>query len=566
MVAVALPLIPLILVVEAAISLESARWWRLFGVWDSTESWLEIFDGRVWRLFFNTLWLAFLTAVFAMLLALPPAIIVARYQFFGRQWLSRLLVLPVAIPPYLFAIIYSDLNRQAILPSLGWSLEVRDVFNLLHALINPITPSGLAPSNGVYGLTSAALILALAGYPYLFLLLKQRLQRENSHWRDSARLLNVSPSIRFWRIALPWFRPALIAGLTVILLHVLADYGAVKVLRVETFTKSIFKYITELHQYSMAAALSVILLGLGSAVVAFGWLGQQQRSAKDAQRDYPRQKLIGFKLLLAYVLLVLILLPAVVVPLGWLGYWTYAELQSSFDIAFAVELLEHTGASVGFAAAATVLAMLAGFALSYYRWVHEGQSARHLRARYFAGHWGSTFNRYTSRMLVSLGTVGFVLPGPIVALGLLLVASWLVVPESLQMVFSYMLFAVALAVRYLPIAVQGEQAALAGFSPRLLEAAQLQGVGRFATLRRVLLPAIRPSLLAAGVLTAIEILKDLPIALVIRPLKIDTLPMDIWNEIDQESLELAAPAALMLVVLSLPLVFILDRRGRTGQG
>lgn len=519
--AVLLPMVPLVLVVAEAMSLDVQSWGRLLGV---DLGW----QAKVWRLLFNTFWLTLLTAMFALLFAVPTAWLMARYQFWGRRWLSRLLVLPVAIPPYLFAVIYSDVQYREIA---GWQL--RDGFNVLNALIDSMTPVAVH-SSGVSGFAGAAWLLALAGFPYLYLLLKQRMQRETVAWHDSARLLGVPVWRRWLNISLPWWRPALLGGLTIIALHVLADYGTVYLLSVQTFTSEVFKQV-DMAQRDTAAAVSVVLLTVGIMVVAGGWFGQKsgrQTGARLTQRAYPRRQLRGLPLALAYVGLLLLLLPSVLIPLSWLVYWSWQippELATS-----AYDLLTRAVASFGFAAAAAALAMLAGLVLCYYRWRYGGMY---------------------SQGLLAVGTVGFVLPGPIVALGLLLFTA-LYFPALLN---SYLVLIVALAVRYLPVAIQGEQAALQGFSLRMLEASQLYGYSRWRSIWRVMVPAIKPGLLAAAILTGIEMLKDLPMILMLKPHGIETLPMALWEEATQESEELAARSALLLVVLCLPLVAILDR-------
>lgn len=549
--AVALPLVPLVLVIAAALDLDVDAWQRLIN-YDAADSyatpvsitWLDslqsVFQGlttsKVTTLLLNTIGLAALTGLFAFILALPAARLFARHEFFASRWLSRLLVLPVAIPPYLFAVIYSGLDNQSwVFLGVEWSTQA--VFSALADSVSLLSAGKLHQGQGLYSITGAAAVLAIASYPYLYLLLKQRLQTENSNWHDGAKLLGIPMWQRFWRISLPWLRPAIIGGLTVITLHVLADYGTVKILRVETFTKEVFKQVDGAN-YELAAAVSVILLLTGIAIVAMGWLGQNSKSAKDVQREFPKIALRGRRLLIAYAGIGLLLLPTVILPMGWLGYWAWQTLSSNPEwLSEVLELLNDALASVGFAAMATIIAMLAGFAMTYYRW---------------------RYGTLAGKSFLSLGTIGFVLPGPIVALGLLVFAAD-IMPWLLN---SFLLFALALAVRYLPVAIQGEQAALAGFNPRMLEAAQIHGLSPLNAIRRILLPAISPALLVAAVLVGIEILKDLPIALLMKPIGVDTLPLTLWSEATQESETLAAPASLLLVLLSLPLVAILDRSGK----
>lgn len=534
--AVMVPMMPLLVVMVAAINMDADTWARVVRL----DSWSEFTQSRLWRLIVNTLWLAFLTAIICVVLALPAAWLVARFDFLGRKWLSRLLVLPVAIPPYLLGIIYLNLNNS---DHLIYGMEigsiVQTIFNAIDALFGFFAPEKIRASYGVEGVSGAAVILALAGFPYLFLMLKQRFQNENAQWQDCAKVMGVGRFRHFLSISLPWLRPAIIAGLTIVTLHVLADYGTVESLGVETFTQTVFLEI-ESGRMELASGLSVVLLGVGLLILFLGWLGQTQRSAKDTQREFPRKRLNSQQQILALISLFLLLIPMVVIPVVWLVFWAVQNVLGTENLqALALDLLGPVSMSALFSVIAMSLAMLFGFALAYYRWRHD------------------TLN---GRALQTLGSIGFVLPGPIVALGLLTFVAWVVPTAWLGLIInSYGLLAIALAVRYLPIAIQGQQSALAGVNPRMLEAAQLHGFWRFTAIVKVLLPAIRSGLFATAVLVAIEILKDLPIALLLKPIGVETLPMALWNEKSQESEEAAALSALVLVLLSLPLIALLDR-------
>lgn len=496
---------PLLFVLYSALEVGLARWG---GLWSA----------RIPGLLWNTLSLAAGVSLFSLVLGLSAAWLIARRSFPGRRIATWLMVLPLAVPSYVMAHVYTTLLQP------GGSLA-----------------TGLAQLTGgtvqlpeMYGLGGAVFILTLAGYSYVFLLARAALMRTSPSVEQAARATGAGPWRAFWRVNLPLLRPALAAGVALIVLHVLSEFGAVSLLRFQTFTLAIYLQISGRMDFSGAAALSLVLVLLTLVFLVL------ERIFRSRQRYYARSSRGGTEpprpaapgeLCLIWGWLGLIALLAFGVPLAWMLHWSWqAWLAGVVDARF----LGYAFNSLTLAAMAGVLTVIAALPIALY----------HMRVR----NWFST-------AFVHLSSVGFVLPGPVIALGVLMLALTLLAP--VYGTLAALVF--ALVVRFLPLGVQSEEAALQQFSPSLEAAGRSLGAGSLETLWRVTVPMIRPGLATAFVLVFIDVLKELPATLILRPIGFDTLPVRIWIEASEEMLELAAPAALMLVVLSLPAIWILMR-------
>jgi len=502
---VSLAAIPLFFVIHSSLQLSVERWFSL---------WTSRLPGLIW----NTLTLAVLVAVGAFVLGVSSAWLIVRREFAGRRLAIWLLVLPLTIPTYVFAHIYTILLEPT-----GW------LGRLWIALFGE---AGLPDLYNVFGV---GFVLSLAGFSYVFLLVRDALSRTHQNLEDAARIQGASPTRVFWRINLPMLRPAIAAGLALVVLHVLSDFGAVSMLRYQTFTLSIYLQMNGRFDYQAAAGLSLILVSLSMTfLVVERFFRKRQRYYSSAQSRKVEPRPAGFtEQMLIWAWLGLITLFAFVLPLAWMLVWSWqAWIKDMIDIAF----WGYVGNSLLISFMAASLAMLAGLPVALY----------HARRRDFL-----------SNACIQFSSIGFVLPGPVIALGILAF-----VLAAVPNIYGGMLVLVlAMVIRFLPLAVQSLESTVQQLTPSVEQAGRSLGAGPLQNLWRVMLPMMRGGLISAWVLVFIDTLKELPATLLLRPTGFDTLPVRIWIEASEEMLELAAPAALMLVMGTLPVLWFLMRPG-----
>ncbi len=483
----------------------------------SWSEWLNLGSTRLPGLLWNTLLLAVLVAVGSFVLGVSTAWFVARREFAGRKLAIWLLILPLTIPTYVFAHIYSSMLMDDGWLGRAWIFFFSDVVAV----------------PDLYNAIGVAFILSLAGFSYVFLLVRAALLRSNQRLEDAARIHGASPWQTFQRINLPLLRPAIAAGLAVVVLHVLSDFGAVSMLRYQTFTVSIYSQMSGRFDYNAAAGLSLVLLALSLTFLALErFFRKKQRYYSSAQAQIVKAKPASrAELWVIWIWIGLVSLFAFVLPVTWMVVWSWEAWVADYITEEFWGYALNSG-MVSFIAA--TITVIIAFPVGLYHARHPSVS---------------------SQTFLHVANMGFALPGPVVALGM--IAFVLTVMPIFYGGLAALIMAVV--VRFLPLAIQAQEASMQQLTPSLEQAGRILGAGPFENLRRVTVPILRGGLVSAWVLVFIDVLKELPATLLLRPVGFDTLPVRIWIEASEETLELAAPAALILVVGTCPAIWVMMR-------
>jgi iron(III) transport system permease protein len=425
------------------------------------------------------------------------------------------MILPLTIPTYVFAHIYTSLLEetgwlgQAWRAAFGEAIAIPDIYN-------------------VFG---ATLVLSLAGFSYVFLLARAALSVSTRSLEEAATIQGANKAEVFFKINLPLLRPAIAAGLSLVVLHVFSDFGAVSMLQYQTFTLSIYLQMSGRFDYQAAAGLSLVLVLLSLAFLVmerFFRTRQRYYSTRQVRKHTPKPA-TRWETTIIWLWLGLITLFAFALPLAWMITWSWDAWMQDL---LSSEFWGYAFNSLLVAVLAASVAVLFAFPIAFY----------HTRRR-----------SLLSNVYLQSSSIGFVLPGPVVALGIisfmLAILPWLY--------GGFIALLLALVIRFLPLAVQSQDATLQQLTPSIEQAGRSLGAGPLENLWLVILPMIRNGMAGAWVLVFIDTLKELPATLILRPTGFDTLPVRIWIEASEEMLELAAPAALMLVVGTLPIIWIM---------
>lgn len=473
----------------------------------------------------NTLALLGLIAVFALLPGVGFAWASARYEYPGRRLFDWALVLPMALPGYVVAFVYVGLTDfagplQSTWRALGFSAasfpELRSV-------------------------PGAAAVLSLVLYPYVFLIVRAAFLRQGSAAMDAARSLGHGPLSAFFRAALPMARPAWVAGLSLVLLEALADFGAVSILGVDTLTTAIYKTWFGLYSLTAAAQLACAMVALVALVLVLERIGRGRgRHAGRQLMPPPRRPLAGWRGVAVSALAATVVALGFVVPVAQLLSWSWQSRASLPDVG----LPALNTALLAAMAAALVLAISLAFALLGRR----GGGDRVVHAAGFTA------------------GLGYAVPGTVLAVG----AMWLLVAaerawpwlSGLALSSSLVAVLLALSVRFLRVGHEATESAFQSLRPSLLESARVLGVPAGARLRRIVLPLLRPGLVAAVLLVLVETVKELPATLMLRPFGWDTLAVKIYGYTTEGLWAQAAWPALWLCLVGLLPVWWLVRQQR----
>lgn len=474
----------------------------------------------------NTLWLCLLIGVGVSALGLALAWLSARCDYPGRRWLDWALVLPLAMPGYVAAFAYVGL--------LDYAGPVQSAWRALSG-----TRAALPD---VRSLVGAALVLSLVLYPYVYLLARAAFIRQGAAAFDAARSLGRAPLGAFVHVALPLARPAWIAGLSLALLETLGDFGAVSVLGVDTFTTAIYKTWFGLTSLPGAAQLACLLLASVIVVLVVQRILQPHAmQAERGLRPMPRIALRGSAAFAATAFASLVFALGFGVPLLRLMQWA-----SRTRIAWTplIEVAANT-LLLGLFVALVVVAL--GLALALLERARPGD--RWIQLPVFAAN------------------LGYAVPGTVLAvatmLGLLAIEQAARESFGWRLAISSSLVATiaALSLRFVRVGYGSVESGLRQLRPGLIESARLLGASRWRRLHRIVLPLLRPSLLAGLLLAAVETMKEMPATLMLRPFGWDTLAVKIHGYTSEGLWQEAAwPALLLIAVGLLPVRWLVRSR------
>lgn len=481
-------------------------------------AWQQLFQPRTLRILSNSLLLAVTVTVSSIVLAVPLVWLLVRTDLPGRRFWTVALVLPLVIPSYVGAFtLLAMFGPRGILQ--GW-----------------LEPLGVQRLPEIYGFPGAWLILTLFTFPYVLLTVRATWRRLDAGLEEAGRSLGHGSWSVFWRVTWPQLRPAVAAGGLLVALYTLSDFGAVSLLRFNVFTMAIYTQYRSSFDRSLAALLSLVLVALTLGIL---WGEQRARgkarlSRSNAAGRPARPVRLGWWTPIALILPAVIVVLALALPLGVMLSWLMQGIENG-------ETWRPVGAAIvnsltagTLAAVVTVLAALPVAILA-------------ARYRGTLSHW-----------LERGAYIGYGLPGVVIGLSLVFFgANYL---PALYQTMAILIF--AYAVRFLPQALGSTRSSLLQVSPRLDEAARSLGLSPWQTWRRVILPLVRPGILAGAALVFLTVLKELPVTLMLAPNGFSTLATQIWSATAEAFFARAALPSLILVLVSSLSVWIILSQDR----
>jgi len=500
--------------------------------------WSHLWATQMRKLLGNTLLLAAGVGFGVLLLGVSLAWLTSLCEFPGRRWLDWALMLPFAVPAYVLAFVFVGLL---------------DFAGPLQSLLREWLGSGFRLPR-VRSAGGVILVLVLVFYPYVYLLARSAFLAQGKGLMEAARSLGQTPWQGFWKVALPMARPAIGAGVALALMETLADFGAVSVFNFDTFTTAIYKTWYGFFSLGTAAQLASLLL----LFVLLALFGERRargalRAANERERTAPLYRLRGWKALAASSWCLLVFALAFVIPLLQLVAWFWQRGRLDLDERY-LGLIMHSLYLAALAALVTVaLALLLAFAQRF-------SQKRSVQAA------------------VGIANLGYALPGAVLAVSLMLGFSWLdqvlLIPLSKALggagkpllVGSLTALILAYLVRFMAAGFGTLESALARIRPSLPEAARSLGTSGAPLFFRVYLPLLLPAALSAGLLVFVDVLKEMPATLLLRPFGWDTLAVRIFEMTSEGEWSRASLPALTLVVVGLlPVIGLIRRSARHGH-
>jgi iron(III) transport system permease protein len=480
----------------------------------------------------NTLWLVIGAAVGTTFLGVSLAMITTTFEFPGRSFFNWALVLPLAIPTYVLAFI---------------AIALFDVTGPVHSQLRAWGFSGLPGMRSRFGII---FVMTMALYPYVYLLARNGFLSTSKRATEVAQSLGQTSASAFFKVILPMTQPMILSGLMLVVMETLADFGAVSIFNYDTLTTTLYKAWFSMFSLDSAAKFSSLLIVLVFLIL---WIEKKARqrkrytSSEKQPHPNPRKILKGASRLCAVAYCFIILLIAFMLPILYLLSETFSTLKQDLDLRY----FGFLGRSLALSAMAAILIVLSAWVIG------------------LAGRRGQS-------LIVRLATLGYALPGTILAVGGIIMVTFL--DHTLASLFHWdglfltgTLCAMMLgyAARFLTLAHNPIESALHRITPHIEEAARSLGLSSFNILKKIHFPLLKSGVMTGALLVFVDVMKEMPITLMTRPFGWDTLAVKIFQFTAEGEWDRAALPAITLVLFSLVPVILLasersERRLRVG--
>ncbi len=498
------------------------------------EIWIHLKQHILPELIGNTCKLSVGVLVLTCILGVSLAFLTSLCDFPGRGFFSWSLLLPLAVPAYVMAFVYTGLFDFSGPVQTG----LRNYLPVASVYFPEIRSTG-----------GVILVMSLAFYPYVFMLASSAFTTQGESTVEASRSLGIGGFGLFFKVTLPMARPWIFAGLLLVLMETLADFGTVSIFNYDTFTTAIYKSWFGFFSIGTATRLSTILVLFIIVVIAVEHLTRRNMKYYKNQGDRNRQrlKLNGAKAILAVSYASLVFFMGFLIPVIQLAVWSISVFAEEFNMSY-LKLIEN---SLILAGSGALLTIVFAIVLSSSERIHQ--------------------NRF-SRLITKISILGYALPGTVLAVGLVKVVSaadktigylgelcnFQLPAQMLQgavviMVIGYM-------IRFMSAGFGSVSSSMNRITPSMDEAAKSMGTSRFKILSTIHFPLIKSGVVTGLILVFVEVMKEMPITLMTRPFGWDTLAVKIFELTSEGEWERAALPAIILIIAGILPVYLLTKQ------
>lgn len=499
-----------------------------------TEIWQHLYSTVLSDYIVNSLLLAFGVGVLVIVVGTALAWCIARYEFTGRKQLQWLILLPLAMPAYIIAYSYTGLLDFA-----------GPIQTLLRETFHWQYGDYYFPE--IRSLSGAIIMLSLVLYPYVYMLARTAFSEQPASLEEVSRSLGVSSTQHLFKVVLPLARPAILMGAALAMMEAFADYGTVQYFGLSTFTTGIFRTWFGLGNGIAAAQLAAMLTSFVLLLLVFEYLSRRKiryyfQGQKTQQVN--RKKLTGSKAFWVPLLCAIPMFLGFIIPVVQLVNWALITYPEQLNSEFGLLLWN----SFYLAAIAAITVVILALLFAYGKRLNANKPIQ---------------------FLVALVNLGYAVPGTVIAIGAMISLSWLDIEinaitenwfdVSVGLVFSGSLFALILVYssRFLAVAMHNIDTGLARVKPSMDDAARSLGHKPLQVLRKIHLPLMKTSVLSALLLVFVDVLKELPATLILRPFNFNTLAVRAFElASDERLMDAALPALAIVCVGILPVILL----------
>ena len=481
-------------------------------------TWQLLIRPRIFMVLLRTILLVVSVTVISSLIAIPLAWLQVRTDLRLKKLWSVLTLLPLVIPSYVGGFIF--------IVALGPK-------GMLQKLLSAIW--GIERIPDINGYLGAVVVLSLLSFPYILLTVKSGLRQLDPNLEESAQILGDGRWRLFFLVTMPILRPSIVAGALLVALYTLSDFGAVSILRYETFTWAIFNQYEGSLNRNFGALLSMILIVISLFVVVSEGLsrgkGRYYRSGHGVSR-HPKLISLGHWQWPSLLFSIAVTVLGLALPISVLLYWLTRGVLAGEPLLI---LLGPMINSITISLAAAVVTVIVAIPVAV------------LSVRYIS---------VLGIVIEKVTYIGFALPGIAVALGLVFFGA-----NYMPLIYqTFVILIVGYVILFLPAAVGSIRASLLQVRPEIEQAGRSLGHSSFYVLKTLTIPLVKHGMFAGGAIVFLLTMKELPATLILSPLGFDTLATSIWSASSEAFFaQAAAPALLLILVSAIPLALITIR-------
>ena len=495
---------------------------------DYSDNWTHLYNFVLGDYITNSIFLVLGVGLISLIIGTSSAWIITKYDFFGRRILEWALILPLAIPPYILAYTFTGLFDDY-----GSANEfIRWVFNL---------DSSFVFFPNVRNIFGAIIVFAFTLYPYIYLISRAAFLNQSKTLTDAGRILGLGGYRIFINLGLPMIRPAVIAGLMLVIMETLSDFGAVDHFAIQTFTTGIFRTwygMYDLHTAMQLASLLLLFIIVFLVLERSSRMNAAYNSPVSNANSSSSEKLNGSKSFLCFIGCFIPIFIGFILPIIELSRWAFAYNTGFFNETFFIQAKN----TILIALMASIVCTVIAFTINF--------SVRHTNVIFL-----KRINPFLS--------VGYGVPGLILAVGIVQMFTYL--DKGIFIGFDFVLtgslFGLLLAYLIKSYALSNStiESGFERLSNRLDDSARVLKSSGWNLLLRVHFPLMKTSLLTSILLVMSEVVKELPATLILRPFNFDTLAVSTYIYAAEERMFEAASPAIAIVVIGLIPIIILTR-------
>ena len=488
-----------------------------------TSLWSHLFSTVLPRYTFNTLTLMFGVGSLSLFFGISSAWVVTRYNFPFKFLFEWALLLPAAVPAYIIAYTYTDIFEYAG-PFQGM---LRDIFGWSSA--NDYWFPNIRSMGG------AILVMSSVLYPYIYLMTRASFLTIPASFYQTSQIHGRNT---FWLVALPLARPGIVAGLALVLMETISDFGTVDYFALETLTLGVFNVWMGMNSLSGAAQISSVLFLIVVVLLTMEYLARRNQrfhEKSSGQNNLEEENISNLKKIECICICLLPIILGFIIPVSVLCNFVF----SGFSIINFSEIIQTTVSSISLAFFGAIFVMgvsLLMIIVSSYK--------------------SNSFQK----SIIFLASCGYAFPGTILAVGIVVFVGWL--NDNIYFHFSYfaggfLILIFAYTTRFLAVGNGAIRSGILRVHPNLMDANKTMGISFFIGIRKLIIPLIYTNILVGGILVFVDILKELPITLLLRPFNFETLATYVYQYASDELLEESSFAALIIILAGLgPVIFL----------